>query len=450
MDTLCIIDAFIVNEGRSFKGCIEVKNGHIARVLEGDAPDYPENAWVIDAKGKLLIPGVIDDQVHFREPGLTHKADIGTESRAAVAGGITSFMEMPNVNPQTTTQERLAEKFAIAKEKSVANYSFYMGATNDNIDELVKTDPHKVCGIKVFMGSSTGNMLVDKAESLEKIFKLAPTLVAVHCEDEPTIRANTEKYRAEFGEDVPISHHPKIRSAEACYKSSSFAVKLAKKFDTRLHILHLSTAKELELLDNRLPVEEKKITGEVCVHHLWFDEKSYEQYGTRIKWNPAIKTADDRKALFEAMLDDRLDVIATDHAPHLEKEKANSYFKAPSGGPLVQHSLNVMLEFYKQGKISLEKVVDKMCHKPAQLFRVKERGFIREGCWADLVLVDLNAEYVVEKENILYKCGWSPFEGTTFHSKITHTIVNGKVVYENGQINDKVRGMALEFEEPYL
>jgi dihydroorotase len=446
MDTLYIIDALIVNEERSFKGFVMIENGRIARVSEGKAPGNKGYAKVIDAKGCLLMPGVIDDQVHFREPGLTYKADIGTESRAAIAGGVTSFMEMPNVNPQTVTQERLAEKFAIASEKSMANYSFYMGATNDNIDEIVKTDPSKVCGIKVFMGSSTGNMLVDKEESLEKIFKLAPTLVAVHCEDEATIRSNTEKYRTEFGEDIPMSYHPKIRSAEACYKSSSFAVSLAKKFNTRLHILHLSTAKELELLDNQLPIEEKKITGEVCVHHLWFDEKSYEQYGTRIKWNPAIKTVNDRKALFEAMLDDRLDVIATDHAPHLEAEKANSYFKAPSGGPLVQHSLNVMLEFYKQGKISLEKIVDKMCHKPAQLFRIKERGFIREGYWADLVLVDLNSEYTVEKNNILYKCMWSPFEGITFHSKITHTIVNGELVYENEQINDKVRGMALEFE----
>ncbi len=446
MDTLYIIDAFIVNEAKSFKGGIKIESGRIADIWEGDAGNIAENARVIDAKGKLLMPGVIDDQVHFREPGLTYKADIGSESRAAVAGGITSFMEMPNVKPQTVTQERLSEKFALAAKKSLANYSFYMGATNDNIDELVKTDPRKVCGIKVFMGSSTGNMLVDKRESLEKIFSKAPTLVAVHCEDEATIQKNTEQYRKEFGEDVPMSYHPKIRSAEACYKSSSLAVDLAKKFGTRLHILHLSTAKELELLDNDLPIEKKKITGEVCVHHLWFDEEDYEQYGTRIKWNPAIKRADDRKALFEAMLDDRLDVIATDHAPHLEDEKAHSYFKAPSGGPLVQHSLNVMLEFYKQGKISIEKIVDKMCHKPAQLFRVKERGFIRKGYWADLVLVDLNAEYTVKKDNILYKCGWSPFEGVKFHSVVSHTFVNGNLVYEEGVFNDDKRGMALEFD----
>lgn len=446
MDTLYIIDAFIVNEARSFKGGIKIKNGRISDVWEGDVQGIEEGAKIIDAEGKLLIPGVIDDQVHFREPGLTDKADIETESRAAISGGVTSFMEMPNVNPQTVTQKRLNDKFTLAGKKSLANYSFYMGATNDNIDELIKTDPRKVCGIKVFMGSSTGNMLVDKGESLEKIFSMAPTLVAVHCEDEATIKQNTELYRKEFGEDVPINYHPKIRSEEACYKSSSLAVGLAKKFGTRLHILHLSTAKELELLDNNVPLEKKKITGEVCVHHLWFDENDYKKYGTRIKWNPSIKSADDRKALFEAMLDDRLDVIATDHAPHLEKEKNNSYFKAPSGGPLVQHSLNVMLEFYKKGEISIEKLVDKMCHKPAQLFRVKDRGFIRKGYWADLVLVDLNAEYIVGKENILYKCAWSPFEGMKFHSVVTHTIVNGNLVYENGIFHDKIKGMALEFD----
>jgi len=445
-----IKNALIINENRKFIGSILVKNGYINQIIEGVSDFDDTDIKIINGKGKVLIPGIIDDQVHFREPGLTGKACIYTESKAAVAGGITSFMEMPNTIPQTVTQELLKEKFDLASESSLANYSFYMGATNDNIDEIIKTDPKNVCGIKVFMGSSTGNMLVDNKESLDKIFSQAPTLVAVHCEDEATIKANTDKYKAEFGNDVPISYHPVIRSEEACYKSSSMAVELAKKHGTRLHILHLSTKKELELLDNSIPLKDKKITGEICVHHLWFDDRDYNKYGTRIKWNPAIKSETDKNALFEAMLDNRLDVIATDHAPHTLEEKSNSYFKAPSGGPLVQHSLNVMLEFYYQGKISLEKIIDKMCHKPAELFNVNKRGYIREGYYADLVLIDLDTEYTVSKDNILYKCQWSPFENKTFHSKITHTFVNGNLVYENGIFNEEVKGMPLEFDRGEL
>ena len=440
-----IKNVLIVNENQKFKGNILIKDGLIERIIKGEHEIKLDNTIIVDGKGKLVIPGIIDDQVHFREPGLTLKANIYTESKAAVAGGITSFMEMPNTVPQTVTQELLKDKFDVAANSSLANYSFYFGATNDNIKEIVKTDPKNVCGIKVFMGSSTGNMLVDNKESLERIFAQAPTLVAVHCEDEATIKANTEKYKAQFGEDVPISYHPIIRSAKACYKSSSMAVGLAKKHGTRLHILHLSTKKELDLLDNSIPLKEKKITGEICVHHLWFDDKDYDKFGTRIKWNPAIKSETDKNALFEALLDDRLDVIATDHAPHTQDEKTNSYFKAPSGGPLVQHSLNVMLEFYRQEKISIEKIVDKMCHKPAELFQVDKRGYIREGYMADLVLVDLDTKYTVAKDNILYKCGWSPFEGQTFHSKVTHTFVNGNLVYENGVFNEGVKGEALRF-----
>ena len=440
-----IKNTLIINENRKFKGNILIKDGYIDRIIEGESDIDSNDMTIIDGEGKILMPGVIDDQVHFREPGLTHKAEIYTESKAAVAGGITSFMEMPNTVPQTVTQALLKDKFELASKNSLANYSFYMGATNDNINEIINTDPKNVCGIKVFMGSSTGNMLVDNRESLEKIFSKAPVLIAVHCEDEATIIVNTNKHKDEFGDNIPISHHPIIRSTEACFKSSSLAVELAMKHGTRLHILHISTKKELDLFDNSIPLSKKKITGEICVHHLWFDDQDYNKYGTKIKWNPAIKSKTDKEALFEAMLDDRLDVIATDHAPHTIEEKSNSYFKAPSGGPLVQHSLNVMLEFYHQEKISLEKLVDKMCHKPAELFQVKKRGYIREGYRADIVLVDLNTEYKVSKENILYKCKWSPFENTTFHSKITHTFVNGNLVYENGIFNENIKGMALEF-----
>ena len=444
---ILIANATIVNENNKFEGHVLINEGKIETIYNG----IPEISGIshdkyIEAKDKILIPGVIDDQVHFREPGLTHKAEIYTESKAAVAGGVTSYMEMPNTNPQTTTQAALQKKFDTAKEKALANYSFYIGATNDNIDELLKTDPTKVCGIKVFMGSSTGNMLVDNKESLEKIFSQAPVLVATHCEDEETIKNNSATYREKYGEDVPIKCHPEIRSDEACYKSSSLAVSLAKKHNTRLHVLHLSSAKELELFDNQTPLNEKRITAEICVHHLWFDKNDYEKYGTRIKWNPAIKEKKDKEALLRGLLSNKLDVIATDHAPHTSEEKNNTYFKAPSGGPLVQHSLQAMLEFYHQGKISIEKIVEKMCHAPADIFKIKNRGYIKEGYWADLVLVDPAATQKVEKSNIYYKCGWSPFEEVTFHSKIAYTFVNGNLVYEKGKFNESIKGMALEFE----
>ena len=446
MKTL-IKDAFIVNENKGFKGSLLIENGIIKQIIDDNASiDTTNISTVIDAEGKLLIPGVIDDQVHFREPGLTHKAEIYTESKAAVAGGVTSFMEMPNTNPQTTTLKELDAKFKLAEQKSLANYSFYFGATNDNIEEIKKVDKQKVCGIKVFMGSSTGNMLVDSIESLNLIFSEAPTLIATHCEDEETIRYNTNKYREEYGEEVPINLHPKIRSAEACYKSSSLAVELAKKHGTRLHVLHLSTEKELELFDNSIPLKDKKITSEICVHHLWFDESKYNELGTKIKWNPAIKTKEDRKGLFTGLLNDKLDVIATDHAPHTFEEKSNTYFKAPSGGPLVQHSLQLMLEFYKKGEISIEKIVEKMCHNPAILFNIEKRGFIREGYWADLVLVDMDTSYKVNKENIQYKCKWSPFEGNVFQSKVTHTFINGNLVFENGKFYEDIKGKALRFD----
>jgi dihydroorotase len=450
-----IKNAQIVNEGEIFKGDVIVRDGLIFRVIrEGEKPlDDHEVIGLpsLDAKGKYLIPGVIDDQVHFREPGLTHKGEILTESRAAVAGGITSFMEMPNTNPQTLTQELLEEKYRIGAERSMANYSFYMGASNDNIDEILKTDPENVCGLKVFMGASTGNMLVDNPTTLENIFGRVKFLVAVHCEDEPTIKANMEHFRALYGEDVPIDAHPLIRSEEACYRSSSFAVQLAEKFSTRLHILHLSTNHEMALLGNDVPLKEKKITAEVCVHHLWFSDNDYRVLGNKIKWNPSIKSAHDRESLWTALLDDRIDVIATDHAPHTVEEKANLYFKAPSGGPLVQHSLPAMLDFYKQGRLSLEKVVEKMCHAPAECFQVDKRGFIREGYWADLVLIDPDHPWEVRRENIYYKCGWSPFEEHTFRSAITHTFVNGNLVYElepqilEGNFNESYRGMRLKF-----
>ncbi len=444
--TTLIANATVVSDNKQSVKHILIENGKIAKIYN-DSTDIKniQHNKLINGTGKFLLPGVIDDQVHFREPGLTHKAEIYTESKAAVAGGVTSFMEMPNTNPQTVTQQALQDKFDIAAEKSLANYSFYMGATNDNIEEVLKTDPKNVCGIKVFMGSSTGNMLVDNEKTLTEIFSKAPTLVAVHCEDEATIRQNTEDYKQKYGEDVPIRCHPEIRSDEACYKSSSLAVKLAKKYGTRLHILHLSSAKELDLFDNESDLSQKKITAEVCVHHLWFDSNDYDKFGTRIKWNPAVKTAHDKDELFKALLNNKLDVIATDHAPHTIEEKSNTYFKAPSGGPLVQHSLQAMLEFYKQGKISLEKIVEKMSHAPAKLFKIDKRGYIKEGYWADLVLVDLNAEQKVEKQNIHYKCAWSPFEGTVFHSKIIRTFVNGNVVYENDSFNEGVKGMALRF-----
>lgn len=442
---IIIHQATIINEGERFTGSVMIEGEVIRKIYRGDVPEEDlQQATVVDATGKYLIPGVIDDQVHFREPGLTHKGEIATESMAAAAGGVTSYMEMPNTIPQTTTQSELAKKYARAAEVSAVNYSFYMGATNDNLKEVLAIDPSQVCGIKVFMGSSTGNMLVDNEKVLSEIFRHAPTLVATHCEDEAIIRQNTEIYREKYGETVPISRHPRIRSAEACFVSSSKAVELASRFDTRLHVLHLSSAEEMQLFQPG-PVKDKRITAEVCVHHLWFEEKDYLDYGTRIKWNPAVKSAEDRLALWEALLADKIDVIATDHAPHTLDEKSHSYFKAPSGGPLVQHSLTAMLEFVQQGKITTERVVEKMCHAPADLFRIDRRGYIREGYYADLVLVNPEKSWVVCPENIIYKCGWSPFEGTTFHTQVSKTYVNGQLVYDRGMIIPDVRGKKLTF-----
>ncbi len=443
MASILIKSATIVNEGKLVIADVFVKNGIIEQI--GISLDHHADQE-INAEGLHLFPGCIDDQVHFREPGLTHKADIFTESRAAIAGGITSFMEMPNTIPNTLTQELLADKYAIAAGSSAANYSFFMGAGNDNLDEVLKTDPNNVCGIKVFMGSSTGNMLVDNEKTLEGIFSQAPILVATHCEDEATIRANTERFKAQYGDNLSPEMHPLIRNAEACYISSSFAVGLAKKYDTRLHILHISTAIETALFDNTLPLNKKRITAEACIHHLWFSDADYEKKGNWIKWNPAIKSSIDREAIFQAVLDDRIDIIATDHAPHTIEEKSQPFSKAPSGGPLVQHALIAMIEFYKRGKISLEKIAEKMSHSPAICFQVDKRGFIREGYWADLVLVNLNKPYVVSRKNILAKCGWSPFEGEVFGSTVISTIVSGNLVYEDGIIKDGIYGKRLAFD----
>ena len=437
-----IKNASIVNEGKIFISDLLIEDERIKQISEKiDIHSDIE----IDATGKYLFPGIIDDQVHFREPGLTHKANIYTESKAAIAGGITSYMEMPNTNPQTLTQELLEQKFKIAEEDSLANFTFSMGVSNNNLEEVLKTDPKTVGAIKIFMGSSTGNMLVDDIKVLEEIFSKTPMLIAVHCEDEHIIQENITKAKERFGEEVPISEHPNIRSDDACFKSSSFAVELAKKYDSRLHVFHLSTEKEIELFDNTIPLSEKRITAEVCIHHLWFDESNYQEKGTLIKWNPAVKKKSDKEALFQALLDDKLDVIATDHAPHTLEEKSDTYFKSPSGGPLVQHALPAMLEFYKNDKISLEKVVEKMCHNPAICFQIEDRGFVKEGFFADLVLVDLESSWEVTKETILYKCGWSSFEGETFHSKITHTFVNGHLAYENGSFNESKKGKRLKF-----
>lgn len=446
MTYIFIKNATIINEGRTFRGDLLIKGEYISSIAPPGEITIPEKAHIIDASGLLLIPGVIDDQVHFREPGLTHKGDIYTESRAAVAGGITSFMDMPNTIPQTVTTALLNEKFRTGSENSFANYSFYIGATNTNLDEVMKVDPSEVCGIKLFMGSSTGNMLVDNEDTLRELFSKATILVACHCESEPIIKRNSEIYRAKYGEDVPVKMHPLIRSREACFLSSSYAVSLAREYNTRLHILHLSTADEMKLFTNELPLAQKRITGEVCVHHLWFDETSYDEKGTLVKWNPAIKTRFDRDALLNGTINDLIDVVATDHAPHTIEEKNNSYFKAPSGGPLVQHSLVAMLELWHRNLIPIEKIVEKMCHNPAILFNIKERGFIREGYKADLCLADPNDPWTVSKENILYKCGWSPFEGTTFRSKVINTIVNGTVVYDRGVFNEDYRGQRLGFE----
>jgi dihydroorotase len=441
---ILIVNANIVNEGKVFQGDLLINDQRIEAV--GKDLSSRQADQVIDAQGKYLLPGVIDDQVHFREPGLTHKATIRSEARAAVAGGVTSFMEMPNTNPPTFTQALLEDKYQIASRTSLANYSFFIGAANDNLDEVMKTDLTKVCGLKIFMGSSTGNLLVDNEKTLEGFYSRFPALIATHCEDEPTIRKNTAEFKERYGEDVPIECHPLIRSEEACYKSSSFAVSLAKKHGTQLHILHISTAKEPSLFDNTIPLEKKKITAEACVHHLWFNDTDYKKLGTLIKWNPAIKTAQDQQGVFNALLDDHIDVIATDHAPHTLEEKKNSYFKAPSGGPLIQHSLVTMLEFYHKGRIGLEKIVQKMSHNPAILFRIKDRGFIREGYFADLTLVDLNKPWKVGKENIVAQCGWSPFEGTTFQSSVTHTFVSGHLAYAGGEFNESKKGQRLLFD----
>lgn len=443
MQTIKILNAQIVNEGTVSEKDVLIEGEYISRI-DGDLSSVSTDI-TIDAAGKHLLPGVIDDQVHFREPGLTHKATIYTEAKAAVAGGITAFMEMPNTVPQTLTQPLLQEKYEIAARNSLANYSFYMGVSNDNVEEVMKTHPHEVCGLKIFMGSSTGNMLVDNEETLRKVFGNATMLVAVHCEDEPTIRKNMEIYREKYGENMPTRYHPEIRSAEACYKSSALAVGLAKEYGTRLHVLHISTAKEIALFDQNIPLAEKKITAEACIHHLWFDDRDYERKGNFIKWNPAVKTREDKEAIFRAVLDNHIDVIATDHAPHTLEEKQQGYFQAPSGGPLVQHSLVAMLEFYHQNKISLAQIVEKMCHHPAILFRIQKRGFIREGYFADLALVDLHKPWTVEKQNILYKCGWSPFEGQIFRSQVSHTIVSGHLAYKEGTFDEKQKGKRLTF-----
>ncbi len=445
--TLLIHNAIIVNEGIEKKGSVLINGNIIEKIYFGNAPDeVSTNAEIIEADEKYLIPGIIDDHVHFREPGLTSKGDIFSESRAAVAGGITSYMDMPNTNPQTTTQSLLEAKYLIASEKSLANYSFYLGTANNNLEEILKTDPKTVCGIKIFMGSSTGNMLVDNPQTVEMIFKYSPLLIAVHCEDELIIQANLAKYLQKFGASIPVEYHPNIRSEQACYKSSSLAVSLAKKFGSRLHILHISTAKELELFDNQNSVTNKNITSEVCIHHLWFDNNDYQRLGTLIKLNPAIKTSNDREKLLEALLNDTIDVIATDHAPHTLEEKNNPYGSCPSGGPMVQHSLNVMLELCKISKLTKTKMVQKMCHHPAEIFKIHKRGYIREGYFADLAILDPLEKWAVDKDNIMYKCKWSPFQGYTFTGKITHTFVNGNLVYDKGRFNEQNMGMRLTFD----
>ena len=443
MSTILIKSATVVNEGKQFVADVFVKNGFIEKITPSINTVADQE---INAEGLHLLPGCIDDQVHFREPGLTYKGDIASESAAAVAGGITSFMEMPNTVPNALTQELLENKYQLASQKSVANYSFYMGVSNDNLDEVLKTDRKNVCGIKVFMGSSTGNMLVDNPETLERLFSESPMLIAAHCEDEATIKSNLQHYKTLLGVDIDVTFHPKIRSTEACYLSSSMVVELAKKYGTRLHVLHISTAKEVQLFQSMLLLADKKITAEACIHHLWFSDEDYASKGNLIKWNPAIKKASDRDAILQAVLNGTIDVIATDHAPHTSEEKAKPYLEAPSGGPWVQHALPAMLELVHQQKLTIEQVAEKMAHNPAVCFRVEKRGFIREGFWADLVLVDLNSHWSVSKENILYKCGWSPFQRQTFQSKITHTLVSGNLIWADGKIQSNKIGKRLSFE----
>jgi dihydroorotase len=445
MNTVLIKNAKIVNEGTIFEGDVLIENEFIVEIAESISPKL-SNSKIIDAEGSYLIPGAIDDQVHFREPGLTHKGDIASESRAAVAGGITSYIEQPNTVPNAVTQEILEVKYQIAAKTSYANYSFMMGGTNDNLEEILKTNPKNVAGLKLFLGSSTGDMLVDSSASLEKIFSNTKLLIAVHSEDETTVKENLERYKLQFGDDIPVKFHPEIRSVEACYKSTVKIIDLAKRTGARLHVFHLSTAKELDLFTNKIPLEEKQITAEVCIHHLWFSDEDYATKGNLIKWNPAVKSSDDRKALWEALLDDRIDVIATDHAPHTLEEKQQVYTKAPSGGPLVQHAVVAMFEANHQGKISVEKIVEKMCHNPAKIFKIEKRGFIKVGFYADLVIVNPGLPWSVKKENILAKCGWSPFEGYTFKSRITHTFVNGELVYQNFKVKDIPVGKRLLFD----
>lgn len=442
MSKTLLKNATIVNEGSIFESDLLLEGDFISRI---DTNISDGNAKTIDLEGNLLLPGMIDDQVHFREPGLTHKGTIATESRAAIAGGVTTFMEQPNTNPQTTTIKKLEDKFAIAARDSHANYSFLFGGTNDNLEELKRLDKNACSGVKLFLGSSTGNMLVDDEEVLEKIFRNTEMVISAHCEDEGTIRSNLAKYKEMYGDDIPMEMHPLIRSAEACYLSSSKAIALAKKTGARLHVFHVSTGIETDLFTNEIPLEEKMITAEVCIHHLWFSDGDYAKKGTLIKWNPAVKTKNDREKLWEALLDDRIDVVATDHAPHTLEEKNNPYTKAPSGGPLVQHALLAMLQKEKEGVISLEKMVEKMCHNPAKLFDLDRRGFVREGYYADLVQVNRNAKNEVKKANIFYKCGWSPFEGVTFGSEIKRTFVNGHLAYENGKFSPVKNAKRLTF-----
>jgi dihydroorotase len=445
MNTVLIKNAKIVNEGKIIEGDVLIENEYIVEIAQTISPKLA-NCKIIDAEGSFLIPGAIDDQVHFREPGLTHKGDIASESKAAVAGGITSFIEQPNTVPNAVTQEILEEKYKIAAKNSYANYSFMMGGTNDNLEEILKTNPKNVAGLKLFLGSSTGDMLVDSSAALEKIFSNTKLLIAVHSEDETTVKENLEKYKLQYGDDIPVKFHPEIRSVEACYKSTVKIIALAKRTGARLHVFHISTAKELDLFTNKIPLEEKQITAEVCIHHLWFSDEDYATKGNLIKWNPAVKSANDRKALWKALLDDRIDVIATDHAPHTLEEKNQVYTKAPSGGPLVQHAVVAMFEAYHQGQISVEKIVEKMCHNPAIIFKIEKRGFIKEGFYADLVIVNPGLPWNVKKENILAKCGWSPFEGYTFKSRITHTFVNGELVYQNFKVKDVPVGKRLLFD----
>ncbi len=442
MSSYLLKNGTVVNDGESKQQDVLIKKNRIEKIGTNLSDD---SATIIDLSGKLILPGCIDDQVHFREPGLTHKGNIYSESRAAVAGGITSFMEMPNTSPNATTQELLEDKYQIARKNSIANYSFFMGATNDNLDEVLKTNAAEVCGVKVFMGSSTGNMLVDNEKTLAGLFSNVPMLIATHCEDEQTIQKNLADAKLKYGVNIPIELHPIIRNEEACYLSSSLAVHLAERHGARLHVLHISTAKETELFNNQLSIKDKKITAEACVHHLWFSDEDYTSKGTFIKWNPAVKTISDRDGIWTALLDNRIDVVATDHAPHTIEEKKNNYLNAPSGGPLVQHALISMMEHVKKGKITIERVVEKMAHNPAVLFRIKERGFVREGYYADLVIVDPNLDYSVHQNNILYKCGWSPFEGYTFSSSIDKTFVNGEIVYDNNQVIEGTNGMRLSF-----